>query len=254
MTSHLIIPDPHAHPDYSNHRFDYLGRLVSDLRPDHVICIGDWADMPSLSSYDRGTKGYEGRRYHLDVSAAIQAQDLFFAPIKAKKKKLPTFWMLRGNHEYRIDRAINSDPAHLDGVISPRDLQYEDYGWNVVQYDGSTPGVLKLDGIAYSHYFTSGVMGRPIGGEHPAYQLLTKQYLSCTQGHIHTTDYCVRTNAFDKYIQALVCGCYIDYNADWAGNANHMWWRGVVYKENVDGGNYDPRWISLPRVEGAYRA
>lgn len=253
MISHLIIPDPHAHPDYPNDRFTYLGNLVADLKPDHVICIGDWADMPSLSSYDRGTKGFEGRRYTQDIASAIDAQEKFFTPIKSRKKKLPKFWMLEGNHEHRITRAIDTNATQLEGIISQDDLRYKEFGWEYLPYSGSTPSILELDGISYAHYFTSGVMGRPIGGEHPAYQLLTKKYGSCTQGHIHTTDYCVRTSASGKHIHGLVAGCYVDYNPPWAGNASDLWWSGVIYKVNVNAGSYEPGWISLSSIRGNYR-
>lgn len=252
MTSHLIIPDPHAHPDHSNERFTYLGSLVCDLKPDVVICIGDWADMPSLCSYDKGTKGFEGRRYKHDIATAIDAQEKFFEPIRKRKKKLPRFIMLIGNHEHRIDTAINKDVSQLDGLISLADLQYRDFGWEVVDYEGATPGVIDIDGVAYAHYHSSGVMGRPISGLHPAYSLLQKGYTSATQGHIHTTDYCVRTNFSGKSVHGMVVGCYVDYFCDFAGVANHLWWRGVVVKENVEDGCYDPRWISLERIKNEY--
>ena len=249
MNETLIIPDPHSHPDHNNDRFTALGHLVADLQPKHVICMGDWADMPSLCSYDKGTKGFEGRRYAKDVEAALDAQEKFFRPIKARKRKLPEFWMLEGNHENRIKKAISANAAQLDGVISIDDLQFADYGWNFIPYDGSTPGILELDGIAYSHYFTSGVMGRPISGEHPAYQLLSKQYQSCTQAHIHTTDYCVRTNASGDHIHGLVAGCMVDYYCDWAGEANRLWWKGCIIKRNVNKGSYDPEWVSIGDIK-----
>jgi hypothetical protein len=44
--THLIIPDPHAAPDEDLSRFSYLGKLIASVKPDTVICIGDWADMP----------------------------------------------------------------------------------------------------------------------------------------------------------------------------------------------------------------
>jgi len=59
----LIIGDPHAHPDYDNKRFTALGKYILKTKPDIIVCLGDFADMPSLSSYDKGTKGFEGRRY-----------------------------------------------------------------------------------------------------------------------------------------------------------------------------------------------
>jgi hypothetical protein len=252
MTKHLIIPDSHAHPDYSNDRFTWLGHLVADAKPDVVVMIGDWADMPSLCSYDKGTKGFEGRRYHKDIEAAIDAQEKFFAPIKARKKKLPRFVMLEGNHEHRIQRAISTDAAQLEGIISLRDFQFEDRGWEFVPYEGSTPGVIDIDGITYAHYFTSGVMNRPIGGENPARQLLLKQFKSCSQGHIHIRDNCVRTDANGKHIQASVVGWFGDFFADFAGVANYLWWSGVLIKEDVQDGMYDPHWIGIERLRRAY--
>lgn len=248
----MIVPDPHAHPDHHNDRFTWLGRMVVDIKPDVVVCIGDWADMPSLCSYDRGTAGYEGRRYKHDIEAAINAQKLFFKPIKEAKKRKPKFYMLEGNHEHRITRAINSDAAHLEGIISMEDLCFNKFGWNVVPYNGSTPSIIVIDGIAYAHYFTSGVMGRPIGGEHPAYQLITKQHQSCTQGHVHTTDYSVRTNASGRNIHGLVCGCFQDYHAKWAGEANSLWWAGAIIKRAVNAGEYDPQWVSIKEIERKY--
>lgn len=252
MTSHLVIPDPHSHPDHNNDRFEWFANLAVDLKPDVIICMGDWADLPSLCSYDKGTKGFEGRRYKHDVDHANDALERMDAPIKRQKQKLPRKVMLEGNHEHRIKRAIEHNAAQLDGMISPYDLRFREYGWDYVEYDGGTPGITVIDGVHYAHYFTSGIMGRPISGIHPAYQLLAKQYVSCTQGHTHTTDYCVRTTAGGDFIQGLVAGVGQDYHADWAGDANNLWWRGVIFKDNVEKGAYDPRWISMDTLKREY--
>ena len=249
---HLIIPDPHSHPDFHNKRFDWLGRLMLDLKPDKVVCMGDMADLPSLCSYDKGTKGFEGRRYKKDIEAVIDAQRRLFAPLKKAKKRKPEMHMLEGNHEHRITRAINSDPARLDGIISLSDLRYKSFGWTVTPYKGSTPGVVVLDGIAYAHYFTSGIMGRPISGLHPAYQQLAKQYMSCTGAHSHIVDYAIRTNADGKFIHGLMAGTMCDYFAEFAGEANSLWWRDVIHKRNVVDGQYDPEFISLAQLKKEY--
>lgn len=252
MSTHLVIPDAHAHPDFNNDRFEWLGELIAEIKPDHVIGIGDYADMPSLCSYDMGTKGYEGRRYVKDIEVTLDAQERMFSPIKARKKRMPQFHMFIGNHEHRIDRAISSDAAKLEGMISLDDLKYEEFGWDVTGYKGATPGIKEIDGVAYAHFFTSGVAGRPIGGVSPAYQLITKQYQSCTQGHGHTLDFCVRTNAGGNDLYGCTVGCYVDYFADFAGAANDMWWRGVVVKRGVDKGAYDAEFISLDRIKREY--
>ena len=253
MTSHLIIPDSHAHPDHNNDRFDWLSQLIIDLQPDVIVDIGDSACMPSLSSYDKGKRGFEGRRYQKDLAASYEAQDRLMTPLRRRKKKMPRRVKLIGNHEYRIQRAIDLDAAVLEGTISIDDLKYKDFGWEVVPYEGSSPGIITIDGISYAHYFTTGVMGRPQGGEHPAYNLLNKQFGSCTQGHTHTLDFAVRTRASDnKKIMGAVCGCYIDYFCDWAGNANHQWSRGVLFKQNIEDGQYDFEWIGIGSIKDAY--
>ena len=249
--THLIVHDPHAHPEYSNVRADYLAKLIKDVRPDVVINMGDAADMPSLSSYDKGTKGFEGRNYRKDINAHLEFQDRMWAPVKRSKKKLPYRVILEGNHEHRIKRAINASPE-LDGAISFSDLYFDSYYDSVVEYTGNTPGVVTIDGVSYAHYFISGVGQRPISGEHQAYTLLTKQFTSCTQGHTHTTDFAVRTDVNGKRMQGLVCGVYQDYWSDWAGEANRMWYKGVVVKRNVVDGHYDPQWISMEALRKAY--
>lgn len=252
MATHLIIPDSHSHPDFHNKRYDWAGRLAADIKPDTIIDIGDWADMPSLCSYDFGTRGYEGKRYHKDVASAVEARERFNKPLQEAKKKMPRRVSLIGNHEQRISKAISADAAHLEGVISLDDLQHKEYGWERVDYDGSTPGVVIIDGVAYAHYFVSGVMGRPISGERPAHQLVQKQFTSCVQGHTHTTDYCVRGTGRGNHLHGLVVGVYQDYWADYAGNVNDIWWKGVIVLRDVENGQYDPQWISLAALKREY--
>jgi hypothetical protein len=250
-STHLIIPDQHAHPEFNNNRADLLAKLIKDVRPDVVVNIGDAADMPSMSSYDKGTKGFQGRSYRKDINSHLEFQDRLWAPVKRSKKRLPHRVVLEGNHEHRVKRAINASPE-LDGAISFDDFDFKSYYDEVVEYNGGTPGVVTIDGVSYAHYFISGVACKPISGEHQAYTLLTKQFTSCTQGHTHTTDFAMRTDVNGRRMQGLVVGVYQDYVSEWAGEANRMWWSGVVVKRNVEDGHYDPQWISLEALEKEY--
>jgi len=249
--THLIIPDQHAHPDHNNDRADWVGKLIKDIRPDVVINLGDAADMPSMSGYDRGTRSFQGRNYRKDIDAHLDFQERMWAPVKRAKKKKPYSIVLEGNHEFRIKRSINLSPE-LDGAISFNDLDFERYYDEVIEYTGTTPGVYAIDDIHYAHFFVSGVMGRAISGEHPAYSLITKEFVSCTQGHVHTADYSIRTTVGGRKINGLVAGVYQDYWSDWAGEVNKLWWRGVVVKHNVEDGNYDPQFISLESLRKEY--
>jgi len=245
--THLIIPDSHAHPDFKNDRYTWLGHLINDVKPDVVVDIGDWFDMPSLCLYDKGLKSFEGRRYMKDINAGLDAQDRMFSVIRKQKRKLPRFVRTLGNHEERINKAINRDPI-LEGTIGLGDLQSRHYGWE--EYPFLHP--VEVDGVTYQHYFTSGIMGRPIGGERHAQALILKQLRSCTQGHSHLFDYCVRSDVRGRKIHGCVVGVYQDYHADYAGPANRVWNPGVVIKRGVENGEYDLEHISLKRIKEAY--
>ncbi len=248
---HLVIPDTHAHFQHHNRRAEWLGKLILDVKPDTVVHLGDSADMPSLSSYDKGKKNFQGRTYKADIDAHLDFQTRLWDTVKAAKKKLPHRIILEGNHEHRIKKAINLQ-AELEGTISTDDLRMLDYYDEFVEYNGRSPGVVEIDGIKYAHFFISGVLGKAIGGIHPAYSIMAKGHVSATAGDLHLLDYSVATGIGGGKLQTLVAGCYQDYDADWAGEANKLWWRGVIVKRNVDNGNYDPQFISLDALKKEY--
>ena len=116
---HLVLPDVQAKPGIDFTYLEKIGRYAVEKKPDKIICLGDFADMPSLSSYDVGKKSFEGRRYTADVLAARQAMIKFLTPIweynaRAKRNKekqyKPELILTLGNHENRINRATNDSP------------------------------------------------------------------------------------------------------------------------------------------------
>lgn len=258
MTDILVIPDAHASPHHHNERFSILGKFIVDRQPDVIVNIGDFADMASLCSYDRGKRSFEGRRYKHDVAATIDAQEKLFAPMreynalrKASKHKQykPHLVLTLGNHENRINRATNLQPE-LDGVITTGDLKYEEFGWDV--YDFLQP--VEINGVWFSHYFTTGIMGKAISGEHPAHKLIMTQHKSCVQGHSHTRDFCERTAIDGSRVSGLIVGCFLDLDQheDYAGPANEIWWRGVVMLHDVENGVYEPEFISMKQLRKMY--
>ena len=239
-----MIGDPHAHPEYDNDRFEALGRFILDERPTKIICIGDMADMPSLSSYDKGKKTFEGRRYQDDVEATRDAQRKLFSAVdrynsrrsKNKKKQYtPEWWMTIGNHEERILRVVNNNPEY-EGVFSYHDLAYESFGWNCVSYNDH----IILDGFAYSHHFATGVSGRPISGENIGKMLIQKNMMSSVQGHSHVFDHSVRTRIDGSRMHGLSIGCFAHpkYVEGWNKATHHMWWHGIVILDDVTNGDF----------------
>jgi hypothetical protein len=231
-TDILVIGDPHAKPGVSNRRFDWLGRYIADTAPKVVVNMGDLFDMESLSSYDKGKKSFEGRRYAKDIEAGNEALDRISRKIKGMRKK-PRLVSLIGNHEQRIMRACDEHPE-LDGKLGYHDFQFRENGHEVVDF--LDPVVIA--GFAFAHYFGSGLMMRPIGGENHAVTLLKTQFMSCVQGHTHLKAEAERTRADGQKIQGFVAGCYLDpdQKESYAGRANVMWYRGLLHLKDVENG------------------
>lgn len=241
--SMLLIPDYHAHPEYDNQRALALGNFILDTRPDYVIMLGDWADMPSLSSYDKGKRGFEGRRYQADVLAAIEAQETLWGPVNqynqrrtANKKAHynPVRIMLHGNHdEGRIERVTNLNPE-LHGAISMGDLQYDRYWDYIVPFKQR----VEVEGFVLSHYFTSGNSSEAIGGLHQAHNLLVKNGMSSIVGHSHNLDIKHGTRADGSKTLAISAGCYTHpmHIEGWNADSQYKWWNGVVVLNGVSEG------------------
>jgi len=251
MTTHLYLPDVQAKPDVDFTYLRAIGNYIVAKKPDVIICGGDFADMESLSSYDRGMKSFEGRSYQKDIWAARDAMDALLIPLFEEQKRLkrnkekqykPRMVLTLGNHENRINRVVNED-RKLDGLISTDDLPYQD--WEVIPF----LEVITIDGIAYSHYFTSGVMGRPIT---TAQALLTKKHMSCVAGHQQGRQIAYAIRADGREMTALICGSCYEHNEDYLGAQGNRHFRGFYMLHNVDDGQFDECAVPISYVKEHY--
>ena len=244
MATHLVIGDPHCTPKANNDRFLWAGRVAADYKVSHVICMGDFCSMDSLSSYDRGKKSFEGRRYQQDMDHSHEALSLFNRGLgKHRPKKI----MIHGNHEDRIDRFVDENPE-LDGTLKISDLKFKQHGWEEVKYKA----IKVVDGVHYSHHLPSGIMGSAISGENIARSILTKHKVSATVGHSHLLDYAVSTLPSGKKLHALSAGCYLNHTEHFARDTQHMWWSGLIVKREVKDGNYNMELIDIKTVRREY--
>lgn len=242
----LIIPDAHASPAYGSDRFAWLGRMIAAERPDVIVCLGDFADMPSLSAYDKGKRGFEGRRYVNDVAATREALSVMHAEFDCRPEMILTL----GNHEFRVDRAT-SDASELDGTLSIDDLGFREHGWQLVPYQSTA----LVAGFACSHHFASGVAGRPIGGVNAAASMTRLLFTSAIVGHSHVADYARRTRPDGSHVLGIVAGCYVapDHSEGWSAASEHLWWRGCLVLEDAHNGDAgEIRWVSQERMRALY--
>jgi len=244
MATHLVIGDPHCNPKASNDRFLWAGKLARDLKPDTIICMGDFSSLDSLSSYDKGKKSFEGRRYKKDINHAHDALEKFNKGLNGRRSRKV---MLLGNHEDRIDRIVDETPE-LDGTISTKDLKFKEFGWEVIAYQEP----VAIDGIHYCHNYPTGIMGKPISGDNIARSLLLKNKVSSTVGHCHLFDYSMCTIPSGRKVLGLSAGCYLHHKEEYARNTQRLWWSGLIVKRNVRQGEYDIETIEYNTVKRRY--
>ena len=250
----MVIPDVQAKPDVDFTFLNYIGRYAVEMKPDIILMLGDFADMPSLSSHDKaGSKSMEGQRYKADIKASHEAMEILLKPIRDEQKKLkqnnktrwkPEMIMLYGNHEHRINRAIQNDPK-LDGLISLEDLEYEKFGWTT--YPFLQP--VTVEGISFCHYFVSGVMGNPCS---TARALLTKHHQSCIAGHQQGRDIAYGKRADGIELTALITGSCYEHHENYLNHQTNNHWRGLYILHDVVDGAFDEMPVSLRYLRKKY--
>lgn len=254
-STHLVIFDTQVRPNIDLDYLRWMGEYIVRKRPDVIIHIGDHADMPSLSSYDKGKRKAEGKRYEEDVKWSIGGMAALLAPLKTLQHEqtmagepvyTPRMVLTLGNHEDRINRYANDNPE-LHGKVSVADLKYEDMGWEVIPF--LTP--IKIDGVNYCHYFPNTMTGKPLGGT--AANMLKVIGESFTMGHRQLLDVTTRSlQASGDRQWGVICGSSYVHDEDYKGVQGNKHWRGVLVKHNVKGGDYDPLFVSMAWLEKEY--
>jgi hypothetical protein len=252
MVSHLVIPDVQARPGVNLSYLSWIGEYILAKKPDVIVCIGDFADMPSLSSYDKGKKSFEGRRYKEDIKAAHIAMQLLLQPMKEYNAKAaaqhreryrPRMVLTLGNHEERISR-VGEDSAELDGVVGYADLPYTD--WEVIDY--LKP--INLDGVTYVHYLANPMTGKPYCGT--ALNQLAKVGKTFIVGHKQTLDIATRFTIGGTQQWGIIAGAAYPHDEAYKGPQGNDHWRGILYLHRVVDGSFDPMFISLDYLKERY--
>ena len=253
--THLVIPDSQVRPGVSLEYLRWIGEYIVRKQPEVIIHLGDFADMESLSSYDKGKRSAEGKRVQADIDVAILGMDTLLDPLwkfqwgqeqRGEKVYRPRMVLTLGNHEDRITRHVNANPE-LHGFLDISSLKYEEFGWEV--YPFLTPVIIH--GVCYCHYFPNVMTGKALSGS--AMNMLKTIGRSFTMGHRQTLDVTTRFLPSDgKQQWGLIAGAAYAHEEDYKGVQGNHHWRGIIVKHNVKNGSYDPLFISLDWLEKEY--
>lgn len=253
MTKLFVIPDTQIRSGDDTTFLRAIGNYIVDKKPDIIVQIGDWADMPSLSSYDFGKRQFEGRRYRDDIKAANDAMDVLLRPLKDYQAKTveghrerykPRMVLTTGNHEWRIQRAVDND-AKLDGTIGLNDLKYAEAGWEVYPFLET----VIIEGVAFSHYFVTGVAGRPASS---AQAQLRKTSMSAIAGHQQGRQVAYGSRADGKTITNIIAGSCYEHEEGYLGPQGNKHWHGCIMLHEINNGTFDEMFVSLKYIKDNY--
>lgn len=232
-----VIPDAQVKPGVPIDHLTHCGKYLAAKRPDVIVNIGDFADMPSLSSYDKNTLKAEGKRYRQDIDAARRGMEALLTPIARARDYNPRMIFTLGNHEHRITRAVNEAPM-LEGHVTMDDLQLEQFGWEVSPF--LQP--VTVAGVSFCHYFPSGQMGKPVT---TARALLTKMHMSCFAGHQQGRDIAYGRRGDGVEMTAIIAGSFYQHDEEYLTPLTNRHWRGVYFLHDVRDGMFDEMAVSL---------
>lgn len=229
---HFILPDTQVKPGAPTDHLDWIGQAIKDYDPDVVVHLGDHWDFESLSQWSApGSIELEGLRYEDDLEAGNNAlRRLHQAMGTWKGRKI----LLRGNHEHRLERAINANPKWA-GAVGFHQFADRSLGWEVVDYFCGSPQAIYVDGVAYAHYFANPNTGKPIGGT--ITNRLAKIGTSFVQGHVQGLLQGNVQYATGVIRHGIVAGSAYLHDEPYKGMANTHW-RGVVVLNEVRDGTF----------------
>ena len=241
----LVIADTQAKSEEPLEYLLWVGKYIADKKPDIILHIGDHFDLPSLSSYDKGTSKIEGKRLYKDIEAGVEGFKLLNLELEKHKDYHPRKVFCLGNHEERLDRYVNEHPE-LQGTLGTDKLPFAKYGWEVHPF--LKP--VEIEGIFFVHYLANPMSGKPYGGS--AMNILKTVGRSFVVGHKQCLDIAIRPTIDGKQQLGIVNGACYDHFESYKGFTGNNHFRGLTVLHECSDGFACPSFISLDHMKELY--
>lgn len=182
---------------------------------DGYLNIGDFMDFDFISSFNKDSaRLIEGKRFWKDYKIGNEILDRHQAIIRSKNKHAQ-FVMLEGNHEERVERFLNYNPALETLVEVEAGLKLKQRGFKWVR-SWTKGDVYKLGKANFTH-------GQYTNNYHAA-KMVNAYGDNIFYGHTHD----VMTHAKvqrgnDKTIVGQSIGCLCDYNQSYMKGKPSNW-------------------------------
>ena len=184
MSKVLIIGDTHF-PFTCNGYLKFILDLSKDLKPDHVVHIGDVTDQYGTGQYDKSWK-YQGAQQEFK-EASVWVQTLY--------QGFPKLKVCRGNHDMRPIRV-----QAAGNLVPPQRMENFNKVWGTPGWSWKDQHV--IDGVVYTHH------GK--GSKYPGVELARHLGKSVVCGHNHTVAGINYAYVGGKLVFGMNVGCGVD--------------------------------------------
>ncbi len=119
----MVLPDTHI-PEHDPVSLNAVEQYMEDHEWDEMVQLGDLLDLDELSKHNIGNlRIVESKRIRKDLDIAGAILDRW-----QKKLRKAKITILEGNHDFRMERYIDANPA-LEGLLEvPNALKLKDRG------------------------------------------------------------------------------------------------------------------------------
>lgn len=211
----VVLFDPHIPYQI---RLDPVFEFIKDFKPHQVICAGDVHDWTAVSSWlaDQ-SRVLEGGTIESNYE---ELKGFLFAPLYKAIPKTCDVVLQRGNHEARLEKAIE---------IHPNGRGFWELERNLITYRG-----LKI--LKQNDVFSIGpdlvvVHGDYATGQHHAKKMVEAYHTSVLYGHRHTfqSHTLVSPVTSSKFYTGQAIGCLCTLNPEFLKGKPNAWVNGFAY-------------------------
>lgn len=199
----LVLPDMHV-PAHDTAAYDAILQYIRDERFDEFVQLGDFLDLDSVSSHKpEAILEREGARIQEEFDAGNVVLDELTDALSTNNKSCRKV-LLKGNHEWRLDRYIEENPS-LHGALSIETaLNLKDRG---IEYVECYPSG-DLYQIGHAYFFHGIYTGSNHAKKHVDHFGVNMFY-----GHVHSVQtHSKQIHGKGTTIVGQSLGCLCEYN------------------------------------------
>ncbi len=202
----VFFSDTHVKPGMAFQHFKWIGRYVTENRPDNVVHPGDFLECESCEFHTAPGSATHSRRpsFAEDIESGVEALEAYHAEIPIGE--IPHD-IIYGNHEFRIWRYEEAAPNLKDVLTLQLEQMFARYRWRSTPYRQW----LFLEGVGITHVPHT-IMQKPIGGRYPENTIGNQSTHSVIFGHTHRYNHLtVPKIGVNNSITVTNVGCAMPY-------------------------------------------